>query len=74
MQLSDWLAREGVKRKDFAEKIGVSPSYVTALCDGSLWPGRRIMGLIKRATGGDVTADDFMAQPAKPPGRRDAVA
>ena len=61
MLLSEWLAREKILRKDFAERIDVSPSLITALCDGSVWPGRDVVRRIVAATGGEVTADSFIA-------------
>ncbi len=61
MKLADWLDRERMKRKDFAEKIGVNPSYVTAICAGQLWPGHDIAARIKDATGGEVMPNDFLA-------------
>jgi DNA-binding transcriptional regulator YdaS (Cro superfamily) len=63
MLLKDWLDREKMKRTHFAERIGVSSSYVTQICDGTLWPGREIVGRIAEVTGGEVTANDFMARP-----------
>ena len=34
MKLSDWLRRNGVKRADFARRIGVSPGAVTLISRG----------------------------------------
>lgn len=59
MKLAEWLAREGVKRKEFAEMIGVTPSYVTAICADTLWPGRETAQRIEVATKGEVTPSDF---------------
>lgn len=64
MKLSEWLSREGIKRKDFAEMVGVSPSLVTQLCDGTVWPGRGVVERIIKATNGEVTADSFVARAA----------
>lgn len=61
-----------MKRKDFAERIGVSPSYVTALCDGTVWPGRDVAKRIRDVTEGDVTADSFLdAGPGELKARRE---
>ncbi len=60
-KLASWLETSGIKRKDFAERIGVAPSYVTLLCSGAPgWPGRDVATRIRDATGGEVTADDFL--------------
>ena len=37
-----------------------APSYVTALCNGTIWPGREVARRIRDVTGGDVTADSFL--------------
>jgi len=66
MLLSEWLKAHSVKRKDFAAQIGVSPSYVTALCDRTVWPGHDVAIRIKAQTNGDVTPEDFF-MPVNPP-------
>jgi 3,4-dihydroxy 2-butanone 4-phosphate synthase/GTP cyclohydrolase II len=60
MQLAEWLSLNGIKRKDFAEMVGVSPAHITQLCDGKSWPGRDVAERISRETGGQVTANDFL--------------
>ena len=60
-KLAAWLETADIKRKDFAERIGVAPSYVTLLCsEAPAWPGRDVAARIKEVTGGAVTADDFL--------------
>jgi 3,4-dihydroxy 2-butanone 4-phosphate synthase / GTP cyclohydrolase II len=59
MQLSEWLAREGMSRKRFAEMIGVSPGHITGLCDGTTWPGRKVAQRIFDETKGEVAPEDF---------------
>ena len=63
MKLSDWLKENGVLRKDFAARIDVSPSYITAMCDGSVWPGRGVLESVVEATDGKVQPNDFLAGP-----------
>ena len=72
MQLADWFKgrnRDGSKRRkgDFALAIGKSPATVTAYLKGEAWPDRETMAAIARETGGEVTANDFvaMAEPAE---------
>lgn len=60
MLLSDWLAREGIRRSDFAARIGVSAPTVTLLCQGNQWLSRRTARAIEAATNGEVTAADFV--------------
>ncbi len=62
MKLADWLLRNGVKRSDFARRIGVSPGAVTQICrnDGA-WVSRETAEQIVAQTGGAVTPNDFLA-------------
>jgi 3,4-dihydroxy 2-butanone 4-phosphate synthase/GTP cyclohydrolase II len=60
-KLGEWLEATNTKRSAFAAAIGVSPAYVTLLCsDAPAWPGREVAAKIREATGGAVTADDFL--------------
>jgi 3,4-dihydroxy 2-butanone 4-phosphate synthase/GTP cyclohydrolase II len=61
MRLADFLKEQGIRRGKFARDIGVSPGRVTQLCDGRGWPSRDVAEKISVATGGRVTADDFLA-------------
>lgn len=65
MKLSSWLdipnpdgSRK--RRREFAARIGVTPSMVTAYCEDRMWPGREKMEAIARETDGAVTANDFI--------------
>lgn len=59
MKLAEYLDLHGIKRRDFARRIGVSNGWVTSLCDGTGWPSRDVAEKIAAETSGDVTADDF---------------
>lgn len=68
-RLSEWLIETGTRRSDFAKAIGVVPSYVTLLCsERPAWPGRDIAIRIREATGGRVSADDFLPSLRAEPG------
>ena len=56
MKLAEWLTRSGVKRADFARRIGVSPGAVTQMCreDGA-WASRETAQRIFVQTRGTVT-------------------
>lgn len=43
MKLDHYLAENGIPRVRFAESIGISPSYVTLLCNGERYPRRDIV-------------------------------
>lgn len=60
MKLSAYLVRHGIKRVDFAAAIGVTPGWVTSLCDESGWPSRETAERIAQATSGSVTPNDFI--------------
>ena len=64
MKLSDYLDQQSISRSDFAARIGKHPSYVTMICQGQFWPGRDVMREIIDATGGLVTANDFLREDA----------
>jgi 3,4-dihydroxy 2-butanone 4-phosphate synthase/GTP cyclohydrolase II len=62
MKLADWLIRNGVKRSDFARRIGVSPGAVTQICKGDgAWVSRETAEQILAQTRGAVTPNDFLA-------------
>lgn len=60
MILSDWLKQQKITRRDFAQRIGVTPIMVTYYCAGKTWPDRPVMQKIEAATDGAVTANDFV--------------
>jgi len=62
MLLQDFLSEQGIRRKRFAERIGVTPPYITALCKGEAWPSRDVMRRIVAETGGAVGPQDFLDQ------------
>jgi hypothetical protein len=69
MKLSAWLSIPNLdgtrkRRREFAARIGVTPTMVTEYAENRAWPHRRIMEAIVRETGGQVTADDFLSADA----------
>ena len=71
MFLADYLAAQKETRAAFAERVGAHPVTVTKWCTGTMRPSWVQMDLIASATGGAVTAADFMrSQPGR---RRDAT-
>jgi DNA-binding transcriptional regulator YdaS (Cro superfamily) len=59
MKLETWLTKNCVRRSEFAERIGVVPSMITAYCAGESVPQPKTMEEIFRQTGGKVTPNDF---------------
>ncbi len=60
MKLASYLKTEKVKQVDFAGKIGVARETVNRWARGSLTPSSVQLKAIYVATGGKVTANDFM--------------
>lgn len=65
MKLADWLNLPNPdgsrkRRNAFADRVGVTPTMITAYCEGSTWPGKERMEAIVRETNGAVTANDFI--------------
>lgn len=60
MTLTDFLQKHGIRQADFAAQIGRSAPYVSMLCRGQIWPSREVVNRIQSATGGKVTANDFV--------------
>lgn len=66
MKLSDWLAIPNAdgsrkRKRDFAARIGVTPSMVTEYALGRMWPGREKIEAIVRETAGKVGPADFVS-------------
>src|SRR3954452_15402002 len=62
MRLASWLLQHGVKRTDFARRIGVSPGAITQICrDEGAWVSRETAERIVAETQGAVTPNDFLA-------------
>lgn len=64
MILADWLKKNDIRRRDFAARIGVTPSAITDYCERGVWPKKETMQAIVRETAGEVTANDFL-EPAE---------
>lgn len=60
MQLADYLKTNGIKRIEFAARIGVSPQTITGWCEGKFWPTRERAQKIFDETKGEVTPTDLM--------------
>lgn len=65
MKLADWLKSTNTRRYAFAEAIGVSSSVVTDYCRDVYRPAPDVMEEIVKATGGAVTANDFLSDEAQ---------
>ena len=60
MKLKTYLTENGMTKTAFSRLTGISKPYLTELCQGKHWPQRRIVEVIRDATAGAVTANDFL--------------
>lgn len=70
MKLEAYLEANDIKRTAFAVTIGVSPAYITMLCANECWPSKVVVERIQDATGGLVSANDFLGKRTPKPKRR----
>ena len=59
MKLENYLIKFSVKKNQFAAQIGVRKSSVSMYCSGKRLPEKKVMTAIFKATGGQVTPNDF---------------
>lgn len=59
MTLKEWLKRNDMKPSDFAAKIGVTEQAVYCWLRGARKPCEISLFMIRAATRGQVTANDF---------------
>ena len=61
MKLAEWLRANGIRRGEFARRIGVTPGAVSQLCNqAGVWTSRDTAEAIVRETGGAVTPNDLI--------------
>lgn len=67
MQLKSYLATEGRTPAMFAAEVGVTVQTLYRYLSGERFPTPENLRRIREATGGAVTADDFVDQHTTPP-------
>lgn len=60
MKLADYLSAHGISQTEFARIIQASQVAVSRYVSGHRMPGRERLLRIREATGGAVSADDFL--------------
>ncbi|MEH6476677.1 MAG: helix-turn-helix transcriptional regulator [Sneathiella sp.] len=60
MKLKTWLDSRKIKAVTFAENVGVTHSTIGRYVSGDRFPRPEILRRIEVATGGKVTANDFL--------------
>jgi predicted transcriptional regulator len=66
MRLADFLADREMSQAEFGKRIGATQAAVSRYADGSRMPRREHLSRIRKATGGVVTADDFLSHGTSP--------
>lgn len=66
MTLDEYFKLNGMLRGEFAKKINRAEATVWRWEKGKRFPHRNDIRRITKATGGKVTANDFMVLPTKP--------
>lgn len=59
MKLKEWLQREGMLGRAFAEKVNASPSTISLIISGKRSPSVELAARIERVTKGKVRATDL---------------
>jgi transcriptional regulator with XRE-family HTH domain len=72
MILDDYLKESGEKPVAFAVRSELSQPYVSRLLRGDRYPGPDVIEKIKLATGGKVTAEDWLTKRARVAAERSA--
>jgi transcriptional regulator with XRE-family HTH domain len=57
--LTLWLVINGVRRKEFAQDVGIGQPYLSELISGRKRPTLSVADRISTATGGAITAQHF---------------
>jgi len=70
MTLAEWLKLPDddgrrKRKREFAAKIGVTPTMITEYAEGRAWPGKDKVEAIVRETAGAVTANDLLSDEAR---------
>lgn len=65
MTLAEFLKHNGIKKIDFAERIGVSPAMITQLCQRKCDPSFKVARKILKITGGVIGLDELAKKEAE---------
>lgn len=59
MKLKEWLKKNKINAREFAEKIQYQPAYIYRICSGGAVPGEKLANIIGRYTDCEVTHKDL---------------
>lgn len=60
---SEFISTSGQNRASWADKLGISRSYLSDLLNGHKTPSLELAVAIERATGGHVPANSWVPEP-----------
>lgn len=61
---SEFIRRSGRNRAAWADRLGISRSYLSDILNGNKIPSLELAAKIERATGGAVMASSWIVDPA----------
>lgn len=61
MHLKTWLEVNKIRQHDFAEKIGITRSYLCSILNGHRKCGKYLAKRIEKHTKGDISYDDIVS-------------
>lgn len=59
MTLREYFFKYRILQKEFAKEVGCDSSYISAITNGKLEPGKRLAIDISKHTRGEVTIEDL---------------
>lgn len=74
MKLRDWRKTRNLTMAQAVEVLGLSQPSISRIERGEQWPDKGTMQQIMERTGGEVTPNDFMLEPAAPPDIQESAA
>lgn len=60
MKLKEYLKKNRIFMKAFAERINYSIQHISSSCSGDRKAGKKFVKVVEEATDGAVTADDWI--------------
>jgi len=60
MKLRDWMYERGISQAKFAERLGITRSYLSALICKLKSPGKKVALAVEKETEGDISASSIL--------------
>ena len=59
--LEEYIAQSDLSRREWAARLGITPSYLSLIISGHKLPSLRVAGRIEEATDGKVRCSDLIS-------------